>query len=240
MTDAPRYAIYFAAAQGSTLDRFGAQLLGYDAFTGKELPFPHGMVRTVPDWREITHDPRKYGFHATLKPPMVLAESKTEAGLLAACESLARTPRSIPAITPIVNEIGDFIAVVPSQRSLELEQLAADTVSAFDGFRAPLATADRARRQPERLTPAQRDHLDRWGYPYVMEEYRFHMTLTGRLPAARREVVLAELRRRFAELHLAELAIDSIALFRQQDAKSRFRIVQRYGLMPKASFELFP
>ncbi|MDE2329553.1 MAG: DUF1045 domain-containing protein [Bradyrhizobium sp.] len=234
MTDAPRYAIYFAAAQDSTLDHFGAQLLGYDAFTGKELPFPHGMAATVPDWREITRDPREYGFHATLKPPMALAEGKTEAGLLAACESFARSPRSIPTITPIVNEIGDFIAVVLSQRSLELEQLAADTVSAFDGFRAPLSPADRARRQPERLTPAQRDHLDRWGYPYVMEEFRFHMTLTGRLPAKRREVVLAELRRRFAELHLAELAIDSIALFRQQNATSRFRIVQRYNLTPKA------
>jgi 2'-5' RNA ligase len=84
------------------------------------------------------------------------------------------------------------------------------------------------------LTPAQRDHLDRWGYPYVMEEFRFHMTLTGRLSAERRETVLTELQRRFAELHLAELAIDNIALFRQQDAKSRFRIVRRYGLTPKA------
>jgi hypothetical protein len=58
--------------------------------------------------------------------------------LLAACESFARSPHFIPAITPIVYEIGDFIAVVPAQRSLELEQLGAEIVSAFDGFRAPL------------------------------------------------------------------------------------------------------
>ena len=111
MTDAPRYAIYFAAAQGGTLDRFGAQLLGYDAFTGKELPFPRGVTETVPDWREITCDPRKNGFHATLKPPMALAEGKTEAGLLAACESFARSPRFIPVIMPVIDEIGDFIAL---------------------------------------------------------------------------------------------------------------------------------
>ncbi len=136
-------------------------------------------------------------------------------------------------IRPVVNEIGDFIAVVPSQRSAELEQLAADAVSAFDGFRAPLTPADRARRNPERLTPRQRDHLDRWGYPYVMEEFRFHMTLTGRLPAERRGAVLAQLRQRFAALQLAELAIDAIAVFQQPDANSRFRIVQRFDLTTK-------
>jgi putative phosphonate metabolism protein len=233
MTDAPRYAIYYAAAPGTALDRFGAHLLGCDAFSGEALPFPDGIVQAIPDWREITSDPRKYGFHATLKAPMALADGKTEAELLAACESLARSPRAIPVIKPVVNEIGDFIALVPSQRSVELEQLAADAVSAFDGFRAPLTPADHARRNPERLTPRQRDYLDRWGYPYVMEEFRFHMTLTGRLPDERRKTVLAELRRRFSELKLAELAIDAIAVFRQPDASSRFRIVQRFELTRK-------
>jgi putative phosphonate metabolism protein len=230
MTDAPRYAIYYAAAEASALDRFGAGLLGYDAFRGEDLPFPGGMVETVPDWREITSDPRKYGFHATLKAPMTLAEGKTEAGLLAACESFAKSPRANPVIKPVVNALGDFIAVVPAQRSVELEQLAADAVSALDSFRAPLTPGDRARRNPERLTPRQRDYLDRWGYPYVMEEFRFHMTLTGRLPDERREAVLIELRRRFAALQLAELAIAAIAVFRQADAKSRFRIVRRFEL----------
>jgi putative phosphonate metabolism protein len=232
MTGTPRYAIYYVTAPGSTLDRFGARLLGYDAFSGEALPFPGGIEQAVPDWREITSDPRKYGFHATLKAPMTLADGRIEAELLAACESFARSPRAIPVIKPAVTAIGDFIAIVPVQRSAELEQLAADAISAFDGFRAPLTLADRERRNPERLTPRQRDYLDRWGYPYVMEEFRFHMTLTGRLPDERREAVLAELRRRFAAIELETLAIDSIAVFRQPDAKSRFRIVQRFELKP--------
>jgi putative phosphonate metabolism protein len=234
MNNTPRYAIYYAALPGGALDRFGAHLLGYDAFRSEELPFPGGMVEAVPDWREITGDPRKYGFHATLKAPMVLTDGKTEAELLAACESFARTPRPIPVITPVVNALGDFIAVVPSQHSAELEKLAADAVSTFDGFRAPLTPEDRARRNPDRLTSRQRDYLDRWGYPYVMEEFRFHMTLTGRLADQRREAILAILRQRFAVLELATLAIDGIAVFRQQDANSRFRIVQRYALTPGA------
>jgi putative phosphonate metabolism protein len=232
MTDTPRYAIYYAEAPDSALDRFGARLLGYDAYSGEDLPLPDDMVQAVPDWREITRDPRKYGFHATLKAPMVLAADKTEAELLGACGAFARSPRTLPMIKPVVNAISDFIAVVPSQRSTELEQLAADAVSAFDGFRAPMTPEDRTRRNPDRLTQRQRDYLDRWGYPYVMEEFRFHMTLTGRLPAERREALLAILRRRFAALELDALTIDSMAVFRQHDANSRFRIVRRYALTP--------
>jgi 2'-5' RNA ligase len=80
------------------------------------------------------------------------------------------------------------------------------------------------------LTPRQRSHLDRWGYPYVMEDFRFHMTLTGRLGGAKREAIRAILQERFASLKITTLSIDRIALFRQDDADSRFRIVRHYAL----------
>lgn len=230
MASFPRYAIYHAAARSSELDRFGSHLLGYDAWTGEELAFPDGVGQAEPDWRDLTRDPRKYGFHATLKAPMTLAHGKTEAELLAACECFVETPRPIPIITPIVNSISGFIAVVPAQRSTELEQLAADCVSVFDSFRSPLTPADRGRRNPEKLTSRQREYLDRWGYPYVMEEFRFHMTLTGRLGAERHTRVLTMLRARFATIGLTSLAIDGIALFRQDDAASRFQIVGHWQL----------
>ncbi|MGH6682290.1 MAG: DUF1045 domain-containing protein, partial [Bradyrhizobium sp.] len=230
----PRYAIYYAAARGSNLDRFGAQHLGYDAWTGMDLCFPDGLLQAEPDWRELTEEPRKYGFHATLKAPFALAHDQTEAGLAAACASFAETPRPIPVIRPIVDSISGFIAVIPAERSAELDALAADCVTHLDGFRAPLTQADRARRHPHKPTPRQCDHLDRWGYPYVMEEFRFHMTLTGRLDAKRREPVLAMLRDRFAAIGIASLAIDRIALFRQDSATARFAIVGAWELRAAA------
>ena len=66
-----------------------------------------------------------------------------------------------------------------------------------------------------------------------MEEFRFHMTLTGRLPAERREAVVAMLRERFAALNMTSLAIDRIALFRQDNASARFRIVGHWPLRPR-------
>ena len=230
MSNYPRYAIYYAPEHGSDLDRFGARLLGYDAFDGEELPFPDGILQAAPDWGNVTADPRKYGFHATLKAPMSLALGKSEAGLLDACAAFASTPRTIPVIRPAVGSISGFIAVAPAEPPLELIQLAADCVSEFDSLRAPLTEADRARRNPSQLTPVQREHLERWGYPYVMDDFRFHMTLTGRLGSERRGPLLAMLTERFSAVGLKKLAIDAIALFRQDKADSRLRIVRRYVL----------
>jgi putative phosphonate metabolism protein len=230
MANFPRYAIYYTAAQGSALDRFGASLLGYDVYGGDELPFPDGVMQTIPDWRDLTHDPRKYGFHATLKAPMVLADGKAEAQLAAACELFADLARPVPVIRPVVDSISGFIAVIPAEPSAELEQLAAEATKAFDPFRAPLSPEDRARRNPAALTPRQRDYLDRWGYPYVFEEFRFHMTLTGRLPAERREQVVAMLRGRLSATGIGLLAVDAITLCRQQNPNSRFRVIGRWQL----------
>ncbi|KYG23360.1 phosphonate metabolism protein [Bradyrhizobium sp. AT1] len=230
MTGFPRYAIYFAVGSDGALSRFGAELLGYDAYSGDEVSFPQEAIQVAPDWRDVTADPRKYGFHGTLKAPMALVSGKTEAELMAACAAFAGKARSIPTIRPVVDAISGFIAVIPAEPVDALQQLAADCVREFDSFRPTLTAEDRARRKPEELSERQRDYLDRWGYPYVMEEFRFHMTLTGRLDADRRGPILAMLRARFAALGIETLAIDRIALFRQDDAKARFRIIGEWGL----------
>lgn len=230
MTGFPRYAIYFASGSGSALSRFGAELLGYDAYSGEEVSFPQAAMEVAPDWRDITTDPRKYGFHATLKAPIALAPGRTEAELIAACAAFAGKTRLRPLIRPVVDSISGFIAVVPAEPVDALQELGADCVRAFDSFRAALTAEDRARRRPERLSERQRDYLDRWGYPYVMEEFRFHMTLTGRLDADRRGAILEMLRTRFAALGMETLVIDRIALFRQDDATARFRIIGEWTL----------
>ena len=233
MAEFPRYAIYYAPVQGSALDRFGAGHLGCDAWTGEAIAFPDGTVETFPDWRDITGDPRKYGFHGTLKAPFRLSDGSDEAGLLAACEAFAAEPRAVPIITPVVDAISGFIAVVPAGNSDALHELAAACTSAFDQFRRPMTPEDRARRKPERLTVRQLEYLDRWGYPYVLDEFRFHMTLTGRLSDERREPILTMLRQRFSAIGLETLAIDRLVLFKQGDAGTRFRITCDWPLTAK-------
>jgi len=232
MSQYPRYAIYFVPAADSVLYRFGASLIGYDAYTAQPLAFAPNIESEVDGWERLTSDPRKYGFHATLKAPIALADGRTEDALISAMDVFARTPRAIPVIAPAVRSISSFIAVVPGAPCEDLQTFARDCVTEFDGFRAPLTAADRERRNVSALSGRQIAHLDRWGYPYVMDDFRFHMTLAGSLPANRLESVAAILRDRFAALNLETVAIDRLTLLRQDGATSRFRIIQHWPLTP--------
>ena len=232
MTAYPRYGLYFVPLRESTLYRLGSDLLGYDAFTGYTAPYPQVILDAAPDWAELTRNPRVYGFHATLKAPLSLAPGWHEGDLHHACENLAGVPRAIPSIELRVSLIDGFIALVPKRPSAALDQLARDCVGALDLFRAPLTDHDRARRTPATLTARQVLHLDRWGYPYVMEDFRFHMTLTGRLPLERQTPILALLQNRFLDLEQDVVPIDHIALCRQDAAGASFRIVAQLPLCP--------
>lgn len=226
----PRYAIYFVPSPDDALYRFGASLLGYDAYTGKPTPFANSIEADVAGWKQIAVDPSKYGFHATLKAPISLAPGKTEDELANAVQAFARITRAVPVITPVVRAIGSFVAVVPRDPCPDLQNLADDCVITFDKFRAPLTPEDRGRRNVSALTEREVAHLDRWGYPYVLNDFRFHMTLTGSLPADRRSEVLNTLQKRFAALGLQSMAIDRLALLRQSDATSNFTIISHWPL----------
>ena len=228
MTAFPRYAIYYVPVAGDPLYQLGAQVLGYDGYTGDAIGFPREMTRRVSDWSEVTSDPRKYGFHATLKAPFALRTGRTEAELLKFFAAFAAP--ATPEIPLVVSSISSFIAAIPSSPSAQLSALAQTCVEAFDEFRAPLAEHDRARRRPDRLSARQLAYLDRWGYPYVAAEFRFHMTLTGSLPRERHETIVPLLQELFADITATPRPIDRIALFYQPDAASRFRIIAERAL----------
>jgi putative phosphonate metabolism protein len=230
MTHYPRYAIYFVPPADSPLYRFGADLLGYDSFRATDCDFPADLLQQHDDWRDLTKDPRKYGFHATLKAPFPLRLGKSEIELFQACRTFADITRPVPRIVTMVNALGDFVAVVPSEPNAALNQLANDCVIAFEPFRAPMTTDDRARRNPERLTTQQAQQLDQWGYPYVFNDFRFHMTLTGRIAAERRPGILNSLRTRYAMLQMTSQTIGEIALCRQDSKDSRFTVVETFPI----------
>ena len=227
---AARYTIYHVAPADAALTRFGATHLGYDAFAPKDLDFPRPATDSFADWRELTADPRRYGFHATLKAPFLLRDGASEADLVTTFDRVAATPRAIPTIVPVVRAIGSFIAVVPEAPVTALTQLADDCVRDFEPLRAPLSPYDRERRLKSPLTPRQIEHLDAWGYPYVFEEFRFHMTLTGSLPAEKRATVLPFLQGEFAKLGLTTMAIGHVAIFRQASSDARFTVLRHAAL----------
>jgi|HubBroStandDraft_6_1064221.scaffolds.fasta_scaffold161858_2 putative phosphonate metabolism protein len=226
MTDAQaRYAIYFVPAANCDLYRFGSAMLGYDCYSGEDVPTPADAGIDAESWRRLTEEPRRYGFHATLKAPFRLAPGCSEAELVQAFFAFAQRERTPTRIDPDIRLLGTFTAIVPCEPSAPLAALAERCTTELDPFRAAMPAAERERRAAG-LSARQVHHLDRWGYPYVFEDFRFHMTLTGRLPPAQQDAVLALLRRHFARScgdH--PIAIDRLGLFKQEHADARFRVL---------------
>ena len=222
----PRYAIYFVPAASDPLYIFGASIIGYDCYTGRDVPFAGGL--DAADWRPLVRAPRVYGFHATLKAPFQLGESANEQQVCEALQRFASERQRVAVGDLTVQALGTFIALVPVSAAPALSDLAAAAVEAFDRFRAPLTDADRKRRGDD-FTARQRQNLERWGYPYVFEDFRFHMTLTGSLGGADRERALPVLRHKFAMIAPA-LEIDRIVVARQADSNATFRVIAAAAL----------
>jgi putative phosphonate metabolism protein len=221
-----RYAVYFAPAPGSALETFGCGWLGR-ALNGEDLPQP--LVSGIAPARlaEITRSPRHYGFHGTLKAPFALADSTTPSALDATAETLARARERFEVMLR-PGSLGGFLALLPIERSLALDRLEADCVAAFVVHRAPLDDAVFARRRAAELTPRQDAYLVRYGYPYVLDEFRFHMTLTERLQPPERDDVLAVLVERAAPVCAGSLVIDAISIFEQPHRAAPFTLRRRY------------
>jgi hypothetical protein len=222
----PRYAIYFVPDPDTALYRFGAAALGYDCFTGADMATLDALPIDAGAWHELTREPRRYGFHATLKAPFHLAAGRTEAELIEEFIAFSGTIDFTPVFAPTVCLLQRFVAIVPVTVRAGLDRLAASCVKHFDGFRAPLTSADRSRRLAARLTARQIGHVERWGYPYVFEDFRFHMTLTGALSADGQELMLAYLQRGLRCSHGdGPIPIDGLALLRQDNPSARFVVL---------------
>jgi putative phosphonate metabolism protein len=223
-----RYAVYYAPTVDDPLARSAAAWLGRDAFTGAVLERPALAGLEGLDLEALTASPRAYGFHATLKAPFELAPERGEEQLLSFGEAFAA--RQEPFTAPLaVASLGRFHALRLAAESPGMQALHAACVRDFDPFRAPLSDSDLARRRKAPLSPEQDERLLAWGYPYVFDDFRFHMTLTD---AVRDPDTAARLQRAL-QSHFADLEgphrFDSIALFKQDDRTASFHVLARFG-----------
>lgn len=217
-----RFALYYAPAMDDPLWRKAAQWLGRDPAGGAVAAVEIAGIDT--GYRHtISQSARRYGFHATLKAPMALAPGVTRARLEAGlCEFVARQgPVSIGKLVP--RFISGFLALVPANQTRELTDFAGAVVQELDPLRAPLRKADREKRLKNgSLTPRQVELLDQYGYPYVMDEFRFHMTLTDRLPEPDRHNVLVAAEKWFGPAIEEPFMLDRIALFHEPETGAPF------------------
>ena len=172
--------------------------------------------------------PRRYGFHATLKAPFRLAP-ELGAGDLDAATATAAARCARFELRLQVAALGGFLALVPEEAPAALADLEETLVTRLDVFRGPAYPAETARRRMAGLDATEEDNLNRWGYPYVLRRFRFHMTLTGSLPAAVRGESRAALETALAGILAAPVPVAEVCRF-AEGRDGAFRLVRRFPL----------
>jgi len=228
-----RYAVFFVPPPDGALYRFGALALGYDSYSGAETASLADEDLMPARWRELTAAPRTYGFHGTLKPPFRLRDALTEDDLIKHFVWFANSHKAPAPFGVVIGLLDNFAALVSPDAVPALCRLADSCVREFDRFRRPMTEAERNRRLAQPLTTRQIAHLERWGYPYVFEDFRFHMTLTGRIPPDRGPAVLRFLENAWKRQSVDDkVAVRAIALLRQPEPAGPFRVICEALLAP--------
>jgi putative phosphonate metabolism protein len=231
LSHAHRFALYFAPAIDDPWWQSGSEWLGRDAFTGASCRQPPLAGLLASEQERLTAAPRRYGWHATLKAPFALVKTADIVQLRSSLRELCRsfTPFSLPELR--VTRLDDFLALVPADESAELDRIARSCVSKLHRYAAPLSPRDLARRRAADLSAAEDALLLKWGYPYVMEHFRFHMSLTGSLSdvsVSGVEVLRSAATTWFGKLPPCRFA--SISLFAEPTPGSDFVLLEQIPL----------
>ena len=235
-----RYAVYFAPAADSAHAELGARWLGRDALQpGRVLP-PESLGGLEAEARAaLCRSARRYGLHATLKPPFELAEGGSFEELDAALHTLAARhaafelpvrPARLHNFLAWRPHLNDATAHAEHPVNQRLMDLASDCVQSLDPFRRSPSPAELQRRRSAGLSSEQEALLQRWGYPFVMEAFRFHLTLSDALDAEQLAGVEAALHRACAPVADQPLCIDALSLFVEAEPGADFVCVRRYLL----------
>ncbi|MDF1749999.1 MAG: DUF1045 domain-containing protein [Alphaproteobacteria bacterium] len=225
-----RYGIYFGPRPHEPLHDFGKSWFGTDPETGSAV-----SAIPLPGYSEGEHAhlikaPKHYALHGTVKPPFFLADGMDYDGLKQATAELAATLHPITLSPLTLKDLNGFLALCPVEAPATLNALARRCVTELDSFRRPALESEIEQRRAVGLTANQDANLLRWGYPYVLNDFRFHITLTSRLSEADRVKTAEALEHRIAPLLSAPIQIQDLCLYGEPEDGSPFRVIDRISL----------
>jgi hypothetical protein len=203
-----RAAIYWAPGAGDLLARLGNEWLGRDAERNVRVRQPG-----IPGIEEFTAAPRHYGFHCTLRPPMRLATGWNDFHAAARRVAAATRPFSLPPLQ--LQSLDGFLALTLACPCADMQALADRCVAETNACRLAPGPEELARRRAAGLSPRQEQYLQEYGYPYVMQEWLFHLTLTCRLSPAEGPAMMARAADHFAAALAVPRRVEEICIFTQ-------------------------
>lgn len=224
-----RYAIFWLPPADSPLAQFGRDWFGLCPETGEmDAPTRFGLPADLA--AEAIARPRRYTLHGTIVAPFRPAARVSAAGIAAELRRFCAR-RAVVRTGPLrLVRLTRYLALVPDGGTTALDWLATDCVTHFNRFRAPTSEADMARYPAGHYTEGQRRNARQFGYPYVLGDFRFHVTLAGPLAADQLDRVEAALAPRLEPLVGAPLEIGSLCLLGEHDQAAPFRLIERCAL----------
>jgi putative phosphonate metabolism protein len=228
-----RVAIYYAPDTHSNAWQMGSTWLGRNSATGQQLPQPAVQGIATDVFSELTSHPRRYGWHATLKAPFQLAPGHTLSTLRAGVLRLCQGRKPFDLAPWDFSTLDGFLSLRPKLLSRELNQLAADCVQQLHNLAAPLSEIELARRRSASLTPGEDALLVAWGYPYVLQHFQFHLSLTGPLNALSPKLLPALMLA--AKQHFLELPVcrvDRLSVFIEPESGEDFQLLEQIEFTP--------
>jgi hypothetical protein len=220
-----RVGLYYAPAIDDPLWSRAAAWLGRDPETNAPCKQPD-----LPDIAGITADPRGYGFHATLKPPMRLRAGVTWNDVVTATEEVAAGLPAFDLPPMAVTDLQGFLALCDTTPSTALQACADLCAVGLDHLREPPDAAEIARRTAPYHSPAHKIMLARWGYPYMFATWFFHMTLTRRLSPAEKAIYMPAAEAHFGDLPSQPRRVTDLCLYTQAAIGAPFTLAMRFPL----------
>jgi hypothetical protein len=215
-----RYAIYFCPTGDTALGRLGHDWLA-ESTPAPELPGISAERRNA-----LLVKVRRYGWHATIRAPFTPLAEVAYDDVRRAVISVANACASFEL--PLrINHLAGFLALRPPVDEDSPRQLAATCLGAL----LPLCAAPSGEvleRRSTGLDAHEISLLQSHGYPYVLDRYRFHLTLSA--PATEPE---EQAMRHWLEPRVAELPptrVDALSICGEVTPGSAFELIERIAL----------
>ncbi|WP_290919709.1 DUF1045 domain-containing protein [Halodesulfovibrio sp.] len=228
-----RYAIYYTPPRNSLLESAGIHWLGRTPLRYGQIPkdIPEGFFKQ--EYYQIIEAPRWYGFHGTIRAPFELAKNVTPEAFIKEISQICRNHAPFSFAGLSINCFGGFLALTPTAASPDLLKLHSDLTRRLDHLRPQLSRFDLKRHLDKKLSERQERLLRRFGYPFVLEEFKFHMTLTGTIEDRLRRSYKEKLESILNPYLTESIPVNEVTVFMQPDRKTPFVEYTRIPLTGK-------
>ncbi len=221
-----RYAIYYLPPKGSDLETFGAKWFGYDITKGQAI---EPMQVHEFNLNQMTQIARAYGFHATLVAPFPLRKKFEYEDFRKKVSKLANQSKSFPIAPLRFKSLSGHLTLIPKHNAIEMNLLEERLVTKLNKFRKKKSGEAFKKRLQVKLNALEREYLDDYGYPYVLDHFRFHFTLSDRAEKAQRNVLIEYLERHFSETLAKPQVIEELAIVGERE-DGYFEEIERLAL----------